>query len=395
MSDRKVLFISHDALRTGAPLLLWNFLKWFRNNSEIPFRILLKNGGELESEFKALAPVSVFHEKPYWHGWYRRAASVPGFHAFTNQIHLNRLREELFKDNIGLVYSNTITNGEVLEFLSSMNCQVITHVHELDYWIQRGGPDNLEKVKKYTNRYIAVSDAVKQNLISNHGIPENEIDIVHGFIPISTMTCRLDGKKDLRKDINIPKDAFIVGSSGHEIWRKGKDLFIQLALTVVRKFKDRPVHFVWIGGRREGTAFYELEHDVRHAGISDAVHFIDHVPNPFDYYREFDVFAMISREDPFPLVNLEAAALGKPIVCFDNAGGTPEFVGDEAGFIVPYLDISAMADKIIALARDEDLRKKCGSKGLQKVMEQHDLAVGAGKILEIIERSLRYTDRTK
>jgi glycosyltransferase involved in cell wall biosynthesis len=376
--------------------LLSNFLYWFKNNCDIPFRILLKKGGELESEFKALAPVSLFHEKrPNWHGWYRRGALVPGLNALANQIHFNKLRRELFQDNIGLVYSNTITNGEVLEFLSSLKCPVITHVHELDYWIYRSGPYNLEQVKKYTHRYIAVSEAVKQNLIRNHGVPENEIDLVREFIPVSTITHRPEGKRDLRKAENIPKDAFIVGSSGHETWRKGKDLFIQLALTVVRKFRDRPVHFVWIGGHREGTAFYELEHDVRHAGISENIHFIDHVSDPLDYYREFDVFAMISREDPFPLVNLEAAALGKPIVCFDNAGGTPEFVEDDAGFTVPYLDISSMADKIITLVRDEGLRKKCGSKGLQKVMEQHDLSVGAGKILEIIERSLRYAQRKK
>ena len=119
MADSKVLFISHDALRTGAPLLLSNFLYWFKNNCDIPFRILLKKGGELESEFKALAPVSLFHEKrPNWHGWYRRGALVPGLNALANQIHFNKLRRELFQDNIGLVYSNTITNGEVLEFLS-------------------------------------------------------------------------------------------------------------------------------------------------------------------------------------------------------------------------------------------------------------------------------------
>ena len=52
---KKVLFISHDALRTGAPLFLLNLLKWFGTNSELTFRILLKNGGDLESEFQALA----------------------------------------------------------------------------------------------------------------------------------------------------------------------------------------------------------------------------------------------------------------------------------------------------------------------------------------------------
>jgi glycosyltransferase involved in cell wall biosynthesis len=145
---------------------------------------------------------------------------------------------------------------------------------------------------------------------------------------------------------------------------------------------------MWIGGSTNGMELYEIEHDIRQAGISDRVHFINHVSNPLDYYREFNVFAMISREDPFPLVNLEVASLGKPIVCFKNAGGTPEFVEDDAGFIVPYLDIAEMADKIILLAKDDELRKKLGRRSLEKVKENYDISVGASKILKIVERFL-------
>ena len=48
----KVLFVSHDASRTGAPILLLNFLKWLKENTEISFITLLKQGGVLEPEFR-------------------------------------------------------------------------------------------------------------------------------------------------------------------------------------------------------------------------------------------------------------------------------------------------------------------------------------------------------
>jgi glycosyltransferase involved in cell wall biosynthesis len=253
------------------------------------------------------------------------------------------------------------------------------------------GSNNLNQVKKYTHHYIAVSEAVKRNLVCNHGIPDTMIDVVHGFIPSETFTYRTDKEKKLRKSLNIPDDSFIVGSSGYETWRKGKDLFVQLALNTVSKYKDRDVHFVWIGGQSDGNDFYRIKHDVQLANLSDKVHFVAHVANPLDYFQEFDVFAMLSREDPFPLVNLELAALGKPIVCFDNAGGTPEFVGNDAGYVVPYLDISAMADRIITLAGDVNLRERLGANGLHKVREHHDIQVGAPKIVKIIERFLHST----
>ncbi|MDH6063711.1 hypothetical protein, partial [Umezakia ovalisporum] len=48
-------------------------------------------------------------------------------------------------------------------------------------------------------------------------------------------------------------------------------------------------------------------------------------------------------------VCLEAASLGKPILCFDKAGGEPEFVEDDCGFIVPYLDLDAADMNLISL----------------------------------------------
>ena len=55
-----------------------------------------------------------------------------------------------------------------------------------------------------------------------------------------------------------------------------------------------------------------------------------------------DLLALTSREDPCPLVNMEAMESGLPVVAFDGAGGAPEVLGD-AGVCVPYLDVAAMA----------------------------------------------------
>src|SRR3954467_15345345 len=55
--ERRVLFVSHDAMRTGAPVLLLHFLRWLRTNTRIDFEVVLRRGGELSAEFAALAPV--------------------------------------------------------------------------------------------------------------------------------------------------------------------------------------------------------------------------------------------------------------------------------------------------------------------------------------------------
>jgi len=49
---KKVLFIGHDASRTGAPLLLLELIKWLTSNSSVKPSVLLKQGGELEAEYE-------------------------------------------------------------------------------------------------------------------------------------------------------------------------------------------------------------------------------------------------------------------------------------------------------------------------------------------------------
>jgi len=382
----RVLFIGHSAGRTGAPLVLLNLLKWLKEHSNIDIEVLLRTGGELQTAYKTLAPTTLYNPSltnRVMSGLYRRLnGNLKTF--YLRRGHLRHLN----KSSIGLIFSNTITNGEVLSLLADIGCPVICRVAELEYWIQHCGKKNLEQVKRCTTHYIAVSNAVKKNLVQAHGIPENRVDVVHGCIPISkrdpnSLSLRA---RDIRNSLNIPGNAFIVGGSGFETWRKGKDLFVQMAYLLSRKSQGFPIHFIWVGGRNDGVDFYRLQHDIRHTGLAESVHFVEEVSNPLDYYATFDVFAMTSREDPYPLVNLEVAALGKPIVCFENAGGASEFVESDAGFVVPYLDINLMAEKIIILAKNKELRKELGDRAAQKVQKRHDISVAAPKILRILEK---------
>jgi hypothetical protein len=51
-AGRGILFVSHDATRSGAPIVLLHFLRWFKKNSNRPFAVLLQAGGELVDDFE-------------------------------------------------------------------------------------------------------------------------------------------------------------------------------------------------------------------------------------------------------------------------------------------------------------------------------------------------------
>ncbi len=362
--NTKVLFISHDAQPHGAQILVLHLVRWIAANTGIRPHVLLKRDGPLRSEFAAVAPTTVMNP-----------GDVDGL--------LRLCRSE----QIDLIYSNTVVNGEVLEALAPLECPVITHVHELGYWISyRSGAVNNAQVVRHTNHFIAASNAVATCLQDILHVTPEMMSVVHEFVPTRLESFdAATARKRTREHFSIPPESFVVGGSGTTDWRKSPDLFIQMARDLKARPIGRPVHFLWVGGDNVGPEFGMLQHDVRRLGLEGIIHFTGHVEKPLELFAAFDVFALTSREDPYPLVVLEAAALGLPILAFEHSGGIPEFVEEDAGFVVPYIDTRAMAERASLLASDPALRSRLGSQGREKVRKRHDVGVSAPRIANVIE----------
>ncbi len=120
-----------------------------------------------------------------------------------------------------------------------------------------------------------------------------------------------------------------------------------------------------------GSLLDDLRLDCQKAGIADRVHLIPPTPDVLRYMSGFDVFVLCSREDPYPLVVFESGLSQVPVVCFADAGGSPELVETDGGFVVPYLDLDAMSSRILELLQQPALRQKMGSRLSQKILERH------------------------
>ncbi len=388
-STPSILFVSHESSRTGAPIFLLRFLGWLKQRCETPFRILVGSQGSLFQDFAALAPTDSF--EPLLSLSYRTLRKF-NLHGSLATAHVAALKEKLLAAKIGLIYSNTFVNGSVLNFLSFLNCPVLCHVHELERAILHFGAENEMLVKKYSSSYIAVSGAVRQNLISNHGIPAEAVNVVHGFIPVveSSEAFAVESRVAVREELRVRPDCKLICGCGSIEPRKGIDEFLFVAQKVL-KDSHEDVHFFWVGG-----ASGKVQNASRQAvamGIEDRVHFLGSRSDVNKYYAGSDIFFLSSIEDPFPLVMMEAALHALPVACFQGSGGAPEFVADDAGVIAPDFDLDAMAQKIIHLLASPTLRRSLGCAGRQKVLDQFNLDVGSEKILSIIRRSLQATPR--
>ncbi len=397
MEHKKILFVSHDANRAGSQLLLLQLLRLLKERG-VPMHLLLCSGGELENDFAEVTTITRLYQNnqvsPYF---------IPG--KILKKINLHKLYEEhsaqrenervvgeLEAQNIGLVFINSIANAavyyETLRFLHhlpmvlfvhelAMSARIYTHEKHLNFLIKK------------TDHLIAVAKAVANYYVKKYDFPIQHVStftlIDHDHIDERVRQVQTD---ILEKTYKIPNDAIVIGGCGNAEWRKGNDLFNWIARNVIKNTTPLPVYFVWVGAGPQHEIYELIESDIRQMGLSDRIILIPPTPQALDYINRFDILLLSSREDPYPLVVLEAALQEIPVVCFEDAGGAPELIESDAGSVVPYLDITAASEAIIQLVLDPELRQIMGRKGRQKVLERHNTDKSVGNIEAIIQKYL-------
>lgn len=355
----KFLFISHDDTLTGAPELLLRLQKALRKQMpdlQIDF-LIKKSYGDLLQQFEACGKVFILQEDTSKSLFKRSIAKT--LKKYANATVERKIRN-LHLNNYSLILSNTITNGDIINYIKKYyRGTIITYVHELEmaykYFTNSYYTDN---VLNTSNLFFVPSDAVKMFLIQQFNIQPEVIKKLPYQINVNNKTDSLK-----RTKLN---DLFIVGGCGTIDWRKGVDIFILVAMKVVRSLGISNIKFMWKGGKYE-LEYDRLMYDVEKSGLKDNVEIILASSDTYSFYSTIDLFLLTSREDPFPLVVLEAASYKVPSVCFKSAGGAEEFIASDAGAVVSYIDIQDMANTIIDYYNDREKLKNHGTRAYEKV----------------------------
>ena len=103
------------------------------------------------------------------------------------------------------------------------------------------------------------------------------------------------------------------------------------------------------------------------------VKFLGQLQDPSSFYRNLDLFVMISEPAGCPNASLEAMACGLPVVATDVGGASEQVVDGVTGRLVPRGDTSTLADAIVAVAHNQDLRTRYGRAGRSRIAALFDL----------------------
>jgi glycosyltransferase involved in cell wall biosynthesis len=356
-----ILFVGHDASLTGAPKSLLLIIAHISKNYNESISIILKEGGPLEEEYRKLGKVFIWGKK-----WFYEKNIIKRLNnrlLNNNKRNQNKTLKYFNKNKPKVIFNNTVVNGVILEKLSKLNTPIISRIPEMEtvMKIYQVRFNSTNKVLKYSSNFITPSLSGKKNLIDNFNIAQDKIEVAYGTILKKSNLYAINNEAELNK-IGIPKDSFVVGACGGLGWRKGSDLFLKAAKHLSEFEK---IVFMWVGVDKTQASYWEFVYEIKKLNLQTKVFTVPYIKDIHKYYQLMDVFLMTSREDPFPLVNLEAMTNGIPVICFKDSGGSEELVDSSSGFAVSYADTEKMAQKVNDIFSKPELKDKL-SKGALK-----------------------------
>ncbi len=234
----------------------------------------------------------------------------------------------------------------------------------------------------FVNRFVAVSKKTAEHAREQWAYPfPSQIRVIPNGIRTDVHRPDLEARKAIRRELDIPQTAWMVGTVGRCDANKNQVALIR----VLESELDEQMHLVIVG---EGERMAELRAAREQSQCTDSIHLLGQRHDVSRVLAALDVFALPSLSEGLPLVILEAMATSVPVVS-TAVGGIPKvIVHNENGVLVPSGDETAMSAALAELRNHPERAKSLGWAGQQLVREQYSSGRMADEYLAMYEATL-------
>ncbi len=181
----------------------------------------------------------------------------------------------------------------------------------------------------------------------------------------------------------------IIFALGRHVYYKGFDVLIEAMQHIDAQ--------LILGG--DGPLRQNLQNQATQLGISNKVKFTGSIPEAdlAAYFHACEVFCLpsVEQSEAFGLVQLEAMACAKPVICTQlNNGVNVLNVHGETGFAVPVRDSKALAQRINQLLNDPALRQKLGEQAQNRALTVYSLPAMTASHIRLYQELMHQTSTT-
>ncbi len=292
-----LLVVVPHATRTGSTKVLLELLRRLPAESDIGIDLLLQTGGSLAQDLLGVG-----------------SGAVDGPPA-------------------AVLVNSVLAAGAVLDHAGTV--PVAVYLHESADVLATLPEDAVAGLLR-ADRVWCVSDQVRDDAVAFGVAADRTLLLPPLIAPVPSPDP--ESVDAARRSMGVGGRDRLVLACGEVRWGKGPDLFVEVA----RALGTDDLRYAWIGRRQRAFA-RQLDHDLAVLGLTDHLRWMGDVAEPAPYLAAADLIVMPSRDDPQPLVPLEAAQLGVPTVAFAS-GGLADLGAAGAALVAPYPDVGALAD---------------------------------------------------
>lgn len=323
-----------------------------------------------------------------------------------NLTHSDNLSERLLEldiiDNVGYyMYYNTNDSGErkeiILKFLQETNPDLIIYgqvsfiydaLSELRYhcptlhWSHSDLDVSRELSReRKLDGVITVSHEGARLRIVEDKIARDKIYTLHNGVYAD----KCSGGQSMRRSLDIPEDAFVVGMVGNMNDLKNPQMGLHAFIKALKTTKA-DAYMIFAGNPHDKSK--EVADIAEQQGITKRVRILGIIDNVKDVYATIDIMLNCSSSEGFPMTIIEAMHNGIPVIA-TAVGGNPESViHGYTGYLFDPANMDACSDHIVTMIRNKEQRELFSKNAKADAIGIHTASVMYRNFMLISDRYL-------
>ena len=214
---------------------------------------------------------------------------------------------------------------------------------------------------RFTDRITTLTSLGREDHLKLKIGPPEMFTVIHAGIDIDKFMNPRKSRGEVRRELNLPDDAFVAGWVGRMADIKNPQQFVKAA-ALLKQRED--LRFLMVGGGAPYDSVYKKAVEL---GISEKMVFTRHREDVPDLLNAMDIYVLTSLNEGLGRSILEAQAAGLPVAAAE-VGGVPEIIIDGlTGLLTIPNSEESTADAIVRLSNDPDLRKRIVSEARERL----------------------------
>jgi glycosyltransferase involved in cell wall biosynthesis len=237
-----------------------------------------------------------------------------------------------------------------------------------------------------TAKFISVADAMTDEYVQAGVAPRDRFVTVYSGFDVEPFLNPPRPRDVVRRELGFDDSHIVIGKIARLFHLKGHEF----VLTVARQVVDRNpnVRFLFVG---DGLLRGQFERQIAEMGLTSHFVFTGLVPPTQipELVNAMDIVVHTSQWEGLARVLPQGLIAGKPVVTYDVGGAREVVIPGETGFLLPRDSTAPLADALLALAADPELRRRMGAAGRQRFTDQFRHASMTARIRQVYDEVRR------